>query len=80
MLHELKAKGWTDNQVEAVYAFFDAPEHDQECRDNLRMARASNVEECHHYEDMVHHGCCGSCDMEIEVDGEKILVGYNYGH
>ena len=80
MLYELKEKGWTDKQIEAVHAFFDAPENDQECRDNLRMARASNVEECNHYDNLVYYGCCGFCDKELEVEGEIIRVGYNYGH
>lgn len=80
MLHELHKLGWTEKQREAVHAFFDAPENDQECRDNLRMARTSNADEVNQYYDQQNHGCCGFCDKELEVEGETILVGYNYGH
>jgi hypothetical protein len=53
--------------------------HD-EYPDNLRCAKASSQEEVIEYFRRAKNGCCGFFDEEIEVDGEKFLIGFNYGH
>jgi len=51
-----------------------------QCCDNWRYARASNEEEVFNYEASAEEGCCGFFDTTIEVEGETIMIGFNYGH
>jgi hypothetical protein len=48
--------------------------------DNHREARVDNADEMLRYEDIRSHGCCGSYDRTIELDGVKITFGFNHGH
>jgi hypothetical protein len=68
-----------DAAIEAWDDDKDHPYHDP-CVDNWRVARGSNAEEVAKYEHDEQHGCCGSYHQEIEVDGETLWVGFNYGH
>jgi len=50
------------------------------CLDNLRIATVSNEEEEYFYHKRKDNGCCGFWDDEIEIDGVKLMIGWNYGH
>lgn len=77
---ELKLRGWSEKEIQATLDFFEAEENQQDCRDNLRTAKADSEEETNKYWEIESTGCCGFCDKVLDVDGVKILVGYNYGH
>jgi len=57
---------------------------DLECRyefaDNFRFARQDNADEIRTYQNAYDHGCCGFYDTDLTVDGQTILIGFNYGH
>lgn len=53
---------------------------DYEYADNYRAARLGNEVEMVEFDRIKDHGCCGSHDEEITVDGVKWIVGFNYGH
>jgi len=51
-----------------------------EYADNSRVAQKSDPDQVAWYNYVRDHGCCGSCDIELTVDGEVWLLGCNYGH
>jgi hypothetical protein len=55
-------------------------EYAYECVDNLRVARADDAESVALYETQREHGCCGSHDEVVTVDGAEWWIGFNYGH
>jgi hypothetical protein len=53
---------------------------DDPCVDNNRFAFKDDAEAMAEYEEAVQSGCCGSCDIDVEVAGRLATVGCNYGH
>lgn len=51
-----------------------------ECVDNYRYARIGDKYQEHLYQVAEERGCCGFYDKEIEVEGIKYKIGFNYGH
>jgi hypothetical protein len=50
-------------------------------RDNFRMARVWKSSDCRRYQREKKNGCCGFYDeLVIGPDGNKYLLGCNYGH
>jgi hypothetical protein len=51
------------------------------CVDNFRMARVWKSSDCRRYQRQKKKGCCGFYDeLVIGPDGNKYLIGCNYGH
>jgi hypothetical protein len=51
------------------------------CVDNFRMARAWKSSDCRRYQREKKKGCCGFFDeLVVAPDGNKYLIGCNYGH
>jgi hypothetical protein len=55
----------------------DAGENDI---DNVRAAFYDDYSGMAEYDRIVEHGCCGSIDMDVTVNGKAAQVGANYGH
>ena len=51
-----------------------------EYMDNYRAARISDPEEMKAYHKAYEHGCCGSYDETVLIQGEQFKLGFNYGH
>ncbi len=56
----------------------DRPEY--EYTDNERAYKVGEVQWQAVFETKKEHGCCGCYEEEIEIDGEKWVIGFNYGH
>ena len=80
----LEYKDLTPVQAEAIQTWWETNDPDQtnyEYADNTRYAILGNQEQEQAYEDIRKEGCCGSCDVEIQLpDGSTLLFGFNYGH
>lgn len=76
---QLKARGWTDEQVNEVQAYLDSLDFhdDYEFADNFRVARPDNPDDEDLYERAAMQGCCGSHNHTLP---SGIKVGFNYGH
>jgi hypothetical protein len=49
--------------------------------DNFRMARVWKSSDCRRYQREKRAGCCGFYDeLVVGPDGNKYLLGCNYGH
>ena len=49
--------------------------------DNFRMARVWKSSDCRRYQREKNNGCCGFYDDIVTApDGNKYLIGCNYGH
>lgn len=55
-------------------------DNNYECADNFRYARIGDKFQEHIYQEIQDSGCCGFYDKEIDVDGIKYKIGFNYGH
>ena len=54
---------------------------EDDCVDNYRVACTRNKSQMRRYRSQKSHGCCGFADWsEVGPDGQKYLLGYNYGH
>lgn len=66
------------SSVEEAWQWVD--EQDLEYADNHRFAYTDDDIAMEQYEQQQFHGCCGSFDSIIEVDGRRAYIGCNYGH
>jgi len=57
-----------------------ADEHDFECVDNYRAFKVGDAEGEARFDEIASNGCCGSHRAEVEIDGEKWVIGFNHGH
>lgn len=72
----------TPEEKKAIVAWFEDRTSD-ECFDNVdneRIALVGDEEEEAKYARQLDEGCCGFFDSEIEVNGRRFKVGFNYGH
>lgn len=76
---------WTERYGEAVadalHDWFEQNAYGK--HDNVDAVRAAKVgvyAEQVEYDAIQDGGCCGSVDVEIEIDGVTYAVGFNYGH
>lgn len=77
----LEWKNLTADQKDALDLWWRNNTTDYECVDNERYAIKGNAEQEADYELHRSNGCCGFCDVELEViDGSTLLYGFNYGH
>jgi hypothetical protein len=53
---------------------------DLEYADNVRFGWVDHAGSMAEYEDKRDHGCCGSIDMEVTINGRLAMIGCNYGH
>ena len=54
---------------------------DDDFCDNWRVAKLGNTAQVRRYKSQRKHGCCGFSDVKrVGIDGNKYLLGYNYGH
>lgn len=54
---------------------------DDPFKDNFRMARVWKSSDCRRYQREKKSGCCGFFDeLVVAPDGNKYLIGCNYGH
>jgi len=68
-----------EDVADQLHAWFNEDDG-YECMDNLRVARVGIFAEERAYENQKSEGCCGIYDEESEIEGQKDLVGFNYGH
>jgi len=54
--------------------------HDLDYDDNWRIAKRDDSYDRVLYDEIASHGCCGSFNTVVVVDGEEFLIGCNYGH
>lgn len=59
---------------------YQVARHDLDYADNYRIARTSYAGEMEVYYDAQRRGCCGQFEWSLTIDGEKFLIGCNYGH
>jgi hypothetical protein len=64
----------------AIEAAIEKSFGDLECVDNVRFARVSSRKDMRRYRAQQQSGCCGSTDHVEEINGEKYLIGCNFGH
>lgn len=83
----LTYKDLTEAQQTVIAKWWD--KNDPNCEnyeyaDNSRYAVKGNSEQEAAYEKIRDGGCCGFCDVELEVTDENgthtLLFGFNYGH
>jgi len=68
------------NAVDQWMAENDPDGYSFDCADNHRYAVVGNQEQVDRYYELQSNGCCGFVDVELEVDGQTLLFGFNYGH
>lgn len=64
-----------EEAFEWLYALID----NQYC-DNARFAYLDDQEALTVYAEQEAHGCCGSADETVKIDGRLAKIGFNYGH
>lgn len=64
---------WEDLDYEIARA-------DLEYSDNLRAYRFRDLKHFKQFREAEARGCCGSFETVVARDGEKWIVGCNYGH
>lgn len=52
----------------------------KEYSDNPRFCKVGILEQEKEYKRRQKKGCCGFFDEVIDIDDEKYLIGFNYGH
>lgn len=56
-------------------------QRDLDCVDNIRIAKIGNSSQKRRYRKQQKSGCCGFMDVIREApDGQRYMVGCNYGH
>jgi len=68
------------SQEQAIAKWWEENGDGYEYADNFRHAIVGNVEQEQEYKRIYDGGCCGACDVLLEVDGETLMYGFNYGH
>ena len=53
-------------------------ERDDEYADNFRVAKVTDSQL--EYERIKDHGCCGSHDETVTINGVEWNIGWNFGH
>jgi hypothetical protein len=53
---------------------------DLEYADNTRFSPVDDPQGMMEFDEISAGGCCGNFEREIEVNGQKWMVGCNYGH
>ena len=59
---------------------YEINKNDLECADNYRAYRFSDKKHYEEYRKAEERGCCGFFQSHTMVDGEKWIIGCNYGH
>lgn len=59
---------------------YQVARHDLEYADNYRVARVNYAGEMEAYYEAQRYGCCGTFEWSLTIDGQKFLIGCNYGH
>lgn len=83
--HEAQAKYWDTvlprEIVAWAYGVLERETSGLDCVDNFRVARLGNTGQMRRYKAQVKAGCCGSTDfIETGPDGQRYLLGANFGH
>lgn len=85
LAYEAQAKSWRDVLPEDVRkwatATLNKASKDEACVDNYRVARMNSTSQMRRYRKQKERGCCGSHDFKaVGPDGNRYLMGFNYGH
>lgn len=84
MADELR-KGWDDvlpkSIVEWAKVALETEQHGRDFCDNARVAKIGNTAQIRRYKRQKARGCCGFCDwIAVGPDGNRYVLGFNYGH
>lgn len=83
--NESKAKEWRDVLPPEIVRWatrtLGEMSEGYSCVDNSRVALMRNTSQMRRYRSQLASGCCGFCDAaRVGPDGQKYLLGFNYGH
>lgn len=82
---EGQAKEWSDVLPPEIVRWasetLDRAAKGLDCVDNYRVARMGNTGQVRRYKRQKDGGCCGFSDtVAVGPDGNKYMLGFNYGH
>lgn len=82
---EAAAKEWADvlprRIVDWAHGELSSHAADEPCVDNSRVARVGISSQMRRFRRQEATGCCGSASFErVGPDGNRYILGYNYGH
>jgi hypothetical protein len=66
--------------MEEIRSIINKDPHYYEFADNYRVARVNDPFEMLIFEHIQRTGCCGSLNFDIELEGVRYKVGFNFGH
>lgn len=72
-MQQVPKQVWADLEYEVA-------RHDLDCADNFRAYRVSDGYGFETYQRAADTGCCGYFEGSTVVDGQKWIIGCNYGH
>lgn len=80
-----QAKSWRKALSPEIVAWADGvlskESEEDDCVDNYRVACTRKSSQMRRYEKQRRSGCCGSADfVRVGPDGQKYVLGYNFGH
>lgn len=76
MLHSVPVQEFSSREE----AFDWLQDQEYEYADNFRFGWKDHIGSMEQYEDIRDHGCCGSTDFDITINGRPATIGCNYGH
>ena len=71
--YEVPPQVWADLEYEAARS-------EKDCIDNFRAYRVKDNFLKKEYIQAFNSGCCGVFESSTIVDGDKWIIGFNYGH
>jgi hypothetical protein len=59
---------------------YEVQKNDLDCADNYRAYKYGDDVGLHKYTELENQGCCGFFQSHTVINGEKWIIGCNYGH